>query len=113
MPLEKHILDLCRDPEYIKFLEQLMYERLLKNPALGIARMVADGRASELSEKQANVFTWYVYRPYKDKNRCVSCRAIIPYDELVNAVCDWQGLCWKCFERMVKRAQMYFKPKEE
>jgi hypothetical protein len=93
--LEKPLLDLCRAPDYIDFLKKIVEYRVLDYPAHGIAQKVIAGGASEFSEKQARVFKWYVYRPFKKPN-CAICAKYIPMDEMFNCIARGY-LCEDCF----------------
>jgi len=93
--LDKYIVHQCRNPEYIEFLKQLVDNKGLHNPALGITKMILAGNSMKMSTKQTQVFKYYVYNKFKDQ-RCKICGVHIPWKDMADAVCSGY-LCYTCF----------------
>jgi len=92
--LDRHIVQELFDPDYIEFLRKLVTLNVLRNPALGITKMILAGNSRGTSQKQARVFRYFVYNKYKPY--CVECKKRIARKDMADAVCCG-GLCWDCF----------------
>lgn len=91
----------CEQQEYLDFLEQLLgLEMIDGEAAIGITKMIIDGRVNELSGDQWKTFEKYVAEPnYIDE--CQRCAGEIPWCEMIDAL-DNGGYCNYCVHMMEK-----------
>jgi len=91
----------CNDQDYLDFLQELVNsDRIDGGAALGVTKMVIDGRCDELSQPQWNTFLKHVAElNYVDG--CTRCATPIPWCEMLEAL-DNGGYCNYCVHKMEK-----------
>lgn len=89
------------DNDYFSYLQELINNDMIENEAaVGITKMIIDGRVNELSQKQKSVFKKYVAEEY-DIKICERCGIEIPWCEMIFSF-DNGGLCNYC-EHMLEK----------
>ncbi|MBU4541370.1 MAG: hypothetical protein KJ774_09125 [Firmicutes bacterium] len=91
----------CEDKEYLDFLQELVNNEMIENEAaIGITKMIIDGRVNESTEKQWYTFEKYVANEHIVEN-CQRCQESIPWCEMLEAL-DNGGYCNYCVHMMSK-----------